>query len=143
MSITKRVRNGDAEPLIRCREFRITAVTHVACESGGVTQIFLTRLAEFANSAGPCQPWNPDAVADLVSPRVRSAIDHAPDDLMAGNYRKLWIRQIAIHNVKIRPAHGASTNPDEYFTRFQFGLRQVRFLEYILRLEQDHCAHVL
>src|SRR5206468_2507389 len=87
------------------------------------------------------QPWNPDAVADLVSPRVRSAIDDAPDDLMAGNYRKLWIRQIAIHNVKIRPAHGASTNPDEYFTRFQFGLRQVRFLEYILRLEQDVTAH--
>src|SRR5260370_9807759 len=87
-------------------EFGVTAVDVVTSETRVVAQILPVRSAVSTFAIRPADPGNAYAISD-VEFRIRSFADlfYAPNKLMAGNQRQLWIRQFGIDNVEIGAAY--------------------------------------
>jgi hypothetical protein len=82
------------------------------------------------------QPGNPNPLTDRPLTHAGADLTHDPDSLVAGNERKCGIGQLALNDVKIRPADPADsdTNQDLFrvwlrhwkFTKLQRGSSHVR-----------------
>jgi hypothetical protein len=60
---------------------------------------------------------------------------------MAQNQGQLWIRQFAIDDMKIGPAHCACRNAHEQLSPPRIRFWHIAQLQWLLRLIEDHRAH--
>ena len=73
-------------------EFGVSSIKRVAREASLLTEIFSIRATIPALAAGPSQPRDADAVADLKSLNGLAKPLNATDDFMTGNQREVWDR---------------------------------------------------
>ena len=115
------------EVLRRGKEFGISAIHRPTGKLGVFAEILAARAAVLANSAGAVQPRNTDSRAGGESFRVRPVLLHYADYLMAGDDRRFTGRQLAFHDVQIRPANAAGVNADQHL--IVRGRRRWNFLQ--------------
>ncbi len=94
------------------------AVDLVARELRGVAEIFLPARAVTARPAREAEPGHADALPDLETClHGTSHLQHAPDDLVPRDQRKLRMCQVAVDHVQVRPADRAGTDLDQKLVR--------------------------
>jgi hypothetical protein len=71
------------------------------------------RQAVAAFSAGELQPRNPQSIAHLKSLSTVAVFLNHSDDLMPGNEKRPMLRELAFHNVQIRPADATRLHLDQ------------------------------
>jgi hypothetical protein len=93
-------------------------------------------------SARSGEPRNPDAPANLQ--RIEASAYHVnpPDDFMARNNRKLWIRQLAVDNMKIGAAYTAGADANPNLAVGGLRIRPLDKLEPLTGAFEHHCAHL-
>src|SRR5204862_7737925 len=120
MKTVARVRDG---------ELGVAAVDVVAGKFSFIAKILPVRSTISAFAIRPAEPLNTDAIADLKSIDVLAELFDTPDDLVTKNQRQLWIRQLAINDVKIGSANSARADANEQLPPSRFWLRNLTQLE--------------
>jgi len=125
--------------------FGIAAVDLIAGEPRLQTQIFPPAPAEFARTAGPLQPGDPDTIAlpDIDHPGSR--LRHRPDDLMARHQRTFHIGQLSLDDMQVGAADRADMHLHEYLAVPRTGQGKVAKLQRIVRhisgMVEEHDLH--
>src|ERR671910_476381 len=65
----------------------------------------------------------------------------AANDLVAGDQGQPRVRQLAVHDVQVRPAHRAGADPDQDLLRSHLRLRHLVGAQRLTRRVEDHGAH--
>jgi hypothetical protein len=123
-----------------CRE---AAIPRVPSEKRPVTEIFVAPYAIGADATGTCQPGNADALANSQMRYTLAYYVNAADNFVARDDRKLGVRQLPVHDMKICAADAARCHPNPDLARRRLWQRQELFLQWPTRPPQDHGAHSL
>ncbi|AXA44217.1 hypothetical protein DLJ82_6246 (plasmid) [Rhizobium leguminosarum] len=86
---------------------REAAVDGVAGETGFVAKVLATLATICAVAAGMAQPGDPDFSTDKATRNALARFDHGSHNLMPWNERKLWLGEVSVADVKVRPADAA------------------------------------
>jgi hypothetical protein len=120
------------------RALRVSAVYLVAGEAGVVAEVLPVRAAVAAGAVGVAEPGNADPI---TAREPVPALFHRADYLVAGDQGQLRIRELAVHDVKVRPAHRAGVDPDQDPVRAWFRFGDLGGTQRLARRVEDHRAH--
>jgi len=123
-------------------KFRVPTIDCVTSETRPVAKILSVGSTIWTLSIRPTEPWNTHSVADGESFNTIGNLLDVPDDLVPGNQRQLGIGQFAIDHMKIRPANCACGDTHKQLSLRRFWLWHIAQLQRVLRLFQNHRAHV-
>ena len=121
---------------------RIPTIAGVAGEQWPVTQILPAGATIGADPAGVAEPRNADPLADRESGDPLPHCRNAPHDLVAGHDRKPRVRQLAIHDMQIGPAHTAGGDLDQNFAGRRAGHRPLSHDQRSTRPLEHHGAQM-
>jgi hypothetical protein len=99
----------------------------VACVSGkkrAIAQIFAAGAAIGTDAARMAEPWNSDTFADAQPLDASSDRFDPTNNLVAGNDRQHWVRQLAIDDMQVRAADAAGGDFHPNFTWLGRPVRQ-------------------
>lgn len=137
------IRKAKTEPRVGHGVFGVTAIQCVAGELRVVAEVLALGTAKTALPSCPAQPRDADALARLETRDTFAQRRHAPDDFMPRHQRQLGLRQRAINNVQIRPAHGARADLHQHLAYARRRYRQFSQPEPLPRLTENHRTHSL
>lgn len=78
-------------------------------------------------ATGVAQPGYPDFSTDKATRNALARCEHGSHNLMAWNKGKLWLGEVSVADVKVRPADAAGVHLDDDLA----GRRRVRLLHRI------------
>src|SRR5215210_8604216 len=119
----------------------VAAVYLVAGEPGVVAEVLPVREAVAAATVRVAEPGDADPVTRCEAPDTSSYFLHRADYLVAGDQGQLRVRELPIHHVQIRPAHGAGVDPDQDLLRLRHRGRHLGGPQRLAHPVQDHRAH--
>src|SRR5207248_6770479 len=116
----------------------VATVDLVTREARTVAEVLAARPAMLAGAARPAQPRNSDPRSFRES---RASGFYDPNDFVAEHERQLRIRQLAVQDMQICPAHAAGADAQEHLPGLWNGIRQLAPLQWTSRLDQHHRSH--
>ena len=93
------------------------AIPRIAGKLRAVAQVLLVRTAVKAFAAGKAEPWHADTHAHRQAGNAGAQCFNPADDFMPGNDGVWDIRQFAVHDMQIGPAHAARAYLDADLAR--------------------------
>src|SRR5581483_4654309 len=111
------------------REFGVPSIDLIAREQGRVAQVLSPLGAVSASAAGVPEPGNAHTVAFAEARDARPHLLDPADNLVPGDDGKLRIRQLAIDDMEIGPAHAAGGHAYEHLARSRLALGDVPHLQ--------------
>ena len=112
--------------------FGIATVYMIAGETCTFTEVLVFPLAERALAAGRIKPGNTDSVAYFKARGIFSELIYNSNNLMAGDYRKLYLRKFPFYGMKVSMADTADFDPEKDRIGVWFWIRKVNKLEGML-----------
>jgi hypothetical protein len=129
--------------MISDRILGVPAIDVAAGKSRVVAQILAAREAVAARAARRGEPGNADAIAARERFDAIADFGHGPDDLMARDDRIPGRGQLAVDDVKVRPANTARIHFDENLSRCGTRPADARPFEGPVGTRQDHRLHLV
>src|SRR3712207_5835818 len=119
----------------------VAAVKLVAGEPGVITEVLPACKAVAAGAVSVAGPGDADTITDREPLHSLTHLFHRADDLVSGDQGQLRVLDSAVHDVQIRPAHGAGVDPQEGLLRRRLKLRNLCDAQRLARRVKDHRAH--
>jgi len=117
------------------------AVDLVTREARLSAEVLPPARAEAARPAGPAQPRHADTPPEgQPLDAGPDRLDHA-DDLVPGDHGAAEVRQLAVHDVEVRPADAAGEDPQSHLPGPWRGEGPLRLTQRLARPEEDHRLH--
>jgi hypothetical protein len=95
------------------RILRVPAIDLIAGKPGAFAQVFAPARAKFADAACVLQPGDADSLTDRPLTHTGANPTDYSDGLVAWNERKRGVDQLALDDVKIRPADPADGDANQ------------------------------